>query len=91
MMPFTQSVAVYELPSSAQTSPELRRMDIYNRARREEMDALLYNLNPRQTVAYERNPGGSGQESIITKIFNGLRFGIGSALITAGNRIQSTA
>jgi hypothetical protein len=91
MMPINFGPTNFVRSDATQTSPELRRLEIYNRARREELDAMLYNLSPRQPIAYRSDSSARTQASIINRMVHGLRDGIGSALITAGNRIQSAA
>ncbi len=80
----------FEQPFHGQTSPELRRMDMLNRARREEMDAMLFGLNPRHTVGKAGNSTRS-RESLIGRMVHGVRAAIGSSLIAAGNRIHTAA
>lgn len=87
MMPTSQFLTQFELTSATQTSPDLRRMDMYNRARREEMDAMLYAMNARQTAHVNGSKTGS-TTSGIAGLFNGMRKSIGSMLISAGTRIQ---
>ena len=91
MMPPTMLVPHEDRLYPTQTSPELRRMDMFNRARREEMESQLYSVNPRQSlrsVSARRN----AQESMtFGRILNSVRNGLGSMLITAGNRIQNPA
>ena len=82
---------VEDLLYSVQTSPELRRADLYNRARREEMEAMLYGMNPRHNVNVDSSTRLTPQTHTIAEMFHGLRRGIGNALITAGNRIQNPA
>lgn len=91
MLPPTMLVPHADLLYPAQTSPELRRIDMYNRARREEMDAVLYNLSPRHSVSYSGRTRDERETLTVSRLFTGLRNGIGSALITAGNRIHSAA
>lgn len=91
MMPTFSGTILFDVASQEQTSPELRRMDMLNRARRDEMDAMLHSLNPRHTVATGRTNVRGQQESAFGKMINGMRDGIGTALIAAGNRIQSAA
>ncbi len=91
MMPPTMLVPHEELLYSAQMSPELRRMDMFNRARREEREAMLYNVNPRRSAATVSKRRDANDSTSLSRIINGLRNGIGNALVTAGNRIQSPA
>lgn len=93
MMPFTYGMSIHDTidEKTTQSSPELRRMNMYSNARRAEIDALLHNVDPRHTVAYGQESGEKTQKSGTTKVFNRVRSGIGNALITAGNRIQSPA
>lgn len=90
MMPTSQTLTHFELSSSTQTSPDLRRMDMYNRARREEMEAMLYNMDSRQSVSYN-GKAVSNRTSPISVMLNGMRKGIGHMLISAGTRIQSAS
>lgn len=90
MMPTSQTLTSFELSSATQTSPDLRRMDMYNRARREEMDAMLYAMNSRQRVSHNQT-SGKRSNSGIASLLNGMRKGLGSLLISAGTRIQHQA
>ena len=87
MMPTSQFLTLHNLDTATQSNPELRRMDIYNRARREEMDAMLYAMNARQ-IARGRNSNARNTSTGIAGLFNGMRKSIGSMLISAGTRIQ---
>lgn len=91
MMPPTMLVPREELLYPTQTSPELRRMDMYNRARREEMESMLYSVSPRHTAAHVSNSRNQSDSLSISRIITGLRRAIGHALVTAGTRIQSPA
>lgn len=91
MMPPTMLVPREDQLYPVQTSPDLRRADMYNRARREELDALVYNVSPRYNVIFDRKSRYTHETLTIGKLFLGLRNGIGSALITAGNRIHTPA
>lgn len=62
-------------------------MDMYNRARREEMDAMLYAMNSRQTAHVNGSKRGNATTGI-AGLFNGMRKSIGSMLISAGTHIQ---
>ena len=87
MMPTSQILTQFELTTAHQTSPDLRRMDMFNRARREEIDAMLYAMNSRQQLSVKA--GGSTRTSHgIANLFNGMRKSIGNMLISAGTRIQ---
>lgn len=89
MMPPTLLFPAEDLRYPAQSSPEIRRADMYNRARREEMDTLLFSMNPRHipgTASRSRNPRS---ESSLGSMFNSLRNGIGNVLVNAGNRLQN--
>lgn len=87
MMPMLTN---FEQPFHGQTSPELRRMDMLNRARREEMDAMLFGLNPRFSVGKAGNSARS-RETLIGRMVTGMRAAIGNTLIAAGNRIHTAA
>lgn len=71
---------------SLQTSPDLRRMDMYHRARREEMDAMLFSMSPRQQVSFSRT---GSRSNVFANLFGTIRNGIGQFLVSAGTRIQS--
>lgn len=75
-----------DLPAGVQSSPELRRMDMYHRARREEMDAMLFSMSPRQQVHFRRTITRGGS---LASVLGSVRNGIGQFLISAGSRIQS--
>lgn len=85
MMPITHLYTT-NFTDSPQTSPDLRRMDMYHRARREEMDAMLFSMNPRQQVNVGHSIPSSNR---IASVFGSVRNGIGQFLISAGSRIQS--
>ena len=87
MMPMMTN---FETPFHGQTSPELRRMDMLNRARREEMDAMLFSLSPRHRVGKAGNSARS-RETLLGRMVSGMRAVIGSSLIAAGNRIHTAA
>lgn len=91
MLPPTMLVPHEELLYPTHTSPELRRMDMFNRARREEREVMLQNVNPRQSAATVSKRRNADDSSTISRMMSGLRRAIGSALVTAGNRIQSPA
>lgn len=80
----------FEHPFEGPTSPELRRMDMLNRARREEMDAMIFGMNPRYTVG-RTGFSTRNRESLIGRLVKGTRAAIGQSLIAAGNRIHSAA
>lgn len=81
MMPV---ISHFDHPYEGHADPQSRRMAMMNRARRDEMDAMLFGLNSRQKA---RKTGTSTRtrESLI----NRMRAAIGNTLIAAGNRIQS--
>lgn len=89
-MMLTTNLSIFNGTSDVQTSPELRRMDMLNRARREETEAMIFSIDPRQgvsrTVASEKT-----QPSALISTLNSVRNGIGHLLISAGSRIQSAA
>lgn len=87
MMPIMTN---FEHPFEGQTNPELRRMSMHNRARREEMDAMIFGINPRHTVV---RTGSSRRTrgSLFTRIITGTRAAIGNSLIAAGNRMHPAA
>lgn len=91
MIPPTMLVPHEEMLYPTQTTPELRRMDMFNRARREEMEAMLFSINPRHTSAHVSNRRNESEAFTITRLLNGLRNGLGNALVSAGTRIQSPA
>lgn len=91
MMPPTMLVPHEELLYSPHTSPELRRMDMYNRARREEMEAILRNVNPRQSMQTVSTRRNDDESLTFSRLINGLRNGIGNLLVNAGTRIQNPA
>lgn len=74
----------FDHPYEGHSDPELRRLDMLNRARRDEMDAMLFSLNPRHTA---RKTGTSTRSR--ESLMNRMRAAIGNTLIAAGNRIQS--
>ena len=91
LLPPTMMMPTEDLLYSVRMTPELRRADMYNRARREEMDAMLYSINPRHNVSTSRRIR-SGRSTVgFASLFHGLRRGIGNVLITAGNRMQNPA
>ncbi len=63
-----------------------RRLAILNRARREEIDAIIFATPPRHTVT-RTGSSARKRESLLDR----MRDGIGETLISAGNRIQSRA
>lgn len=87
MMPMMTN---FEHPFEGQTSPELRRMSMHNRARREEMDAMIFGINPRHTVV---RTGSSPRTRALlpSRMITGLRAAIGNSLIAAGNRMNPAA
>lgn len=91
MMPPTMLVPHEDLLYPTQTSPELRRMDMFNRARREEMETMLLNINPRHTTAHVSKRRNENESLSVARLVNGLRKTVGQALVTAGTRIQSPA
>lgn len=91
MLPPTMLVPHEELLYPAATTPELRRMDMFHRARREEMESLLLGVNPRHSMTIVSNNRNAHESFTISRIFNGLRNGLGNMLVSAGNRIQSPA
>jgi hypothetical protein len=72
------------------TDSQSRRLAILNRARREEIDAMIFSAPPRHTVT---RTGSSARKhrSSLGRVVNRMRDGIGDTLISAGNRIQSRA
>lgn len=74
----------FDFQSRNYDKPDIRRMSIYNRARRDEMDAMLFNLSTRQKVRGAHTSTRTGETLI-----NRLRAAIGNSLIAAGNRIQA--
>ena len=91
MLPPTMLAPHEELLYSPQTSPELRRMDMFNRARREEREALIHNVNPRHSMSTISNKRNESESFNLARLFHGLRNGLGNALVSAGTRIQSPA
>lgn len=91
LLPPTLLVPAEDLLYTARTSPELRRADMYNRARREEMDAMLYDINPRQGVSSRKSRGSMPGNPSIGELLTRLRNGLGNALVSAGTRIQNPA
>jgi hypothetical protein len=87
MMPVLTHI---EHPFHGQISPELRRMDMINRARREEMEVMLFGLNPRHTVG-KTGSSPRSRESLLGRMVSGMRAAVGSSLIAAGNRINTAA
>ncbi len=69
------------------TSPELRRMQLANHARREELDLLIYTST--QRGRRQTPPTSTTQRGAIDRTIHALRDSIGGMLISAGNRIQS--
>ena len=57
---------------------------------REEMDAMLFGLNPRYTVGKTGNSTRT-RDTLIVRVVTGMRAAIGSTLIAAGNRIHTAA
>lgn len=91
MMPPTMLAPHEELLYPTQTSPELRRMDMFNRARREEMNAMIHGMNSRDAIRTAGSRRSKDESFTFSRLLNGLRNGIGNALVSAGNRIQSPA
>lgn len=68
-------------------SPELRRMQLANHARREEFNLMIFSSEQR---GRRHTPAISQmREHAIGRALNSIRDGIGGILISAGNRIQS--
>lgn len=77
--------------NSLPSTPEVRRMDMYHRARQEELDVMIngvYSRNAMTTVGTRRS---TQNPSPISRLINAVRKGIGNALVTAGTRLQSQA
>lgn len=91
MMPPTLLFPHEDLLYPTHTTPELRRMDMYNRARRAEIDSQIYTMNQRHTGRVGGSRRDAGDTLTFAGIFQAVRNGIGSMLITAGNRIQNPA
>ena len=74
----------FDHPYENHTNPEVRRMAMLNRARRDEMDAMILNLSTRHHV-WGAQSNSRTRESLV----NRMRAAIGNTLIAAGNRIQA--
>lgn len=74
----------FEHPYENHNNPEVRRMAMLNRARRDEMDAMILNLSTRHTVR-----GAQTSTRTRESLVNRMRAAIGNTLIAAGNRIQA--
>lgn len=66
-------------------------MDMFRRARREEMEVMINGAHSRHTMSSVGKRRTASEPSNISRLVNGLRKGIGNALVTAGTRIQSPA
>jgi hypothetical protein len=83
MMPvLTHFDHVYE----GHTDSQSRRLAIMNRARREEMEAMLFATPSRHNVTRTGNSARKHEG-----VFRRMRAAIGNTLIAAGNRMQSPA
>lgn len=91
MMPTSITLTHFELPKTTQYSPELHRMEMLARARREETDALIYGRYSRMSITPGPSMYRRQDPSLITKTIDGIRNGIGTVLIFMGNRIHTTA
>lgn len=91
MMPPTMLNPHDELLYNVRVSPEIRRMDMFNRARREEMEAQIHNMNQRQITQGSESRHNPGEANGFARLIQNVRNGIGNMLITAGNRIQNPA
>lgn len=69
------------------TSPELRRMQLASRARREELDLLIYTSS--QHGRRQTPRASTASSRAIDRTIHAIRDSIGGMLISAGNRIQS--
>lgn len=84
-----QAQQINSVQFESQMSPELRRMDMINRARREELDVMVYGVSPRQPR--KARHAVRHQANSVVRFLSGMRNGIGNALIAAGTRIHSAA
>lgn len=77
-------------PYEEYNDPQRRRLAMLNRARRDEMDAIIYGAHPHHGVVRTGDTPRT-QESALHRMIGGLRAAIGNSLIAAGNRIHSAA
>lgn len=82
---------LFDLTDRRQPNPEARRLDMHNRAHSEEVYGMWLDASPRVSMPNRRSIGTAATESGIARFVSGLRDGIGHVLISAGNRIQTTA
>lgn len=70
-----------------QRTPDVSRAEVFARARRDEMDAMLFELRSTQQV----HNNESNDSFSFGSFFNGVRRSIGDALVNAGTRLQNPA
>ena len=87
MIPSSFALKMYETDSQHQLSPELRRMDMLSRARREEHDALAFGMSPRfaRRAARRNTTTNNG----VARAIANVRKSLGNMLISAGERVHS--
>lgn len=85
MIPTPHSLSLFEQKFEPQMTPELRRMDMINRARREELNAMVYGMSPRSSYGARAGRRDSARG---TTFGSKIADGIGGMLIAAGQRIQ---
>ena len=91
MMPPTMLVPHEEMLYSPHTSPELRRMDMFNRARRAEREAMINSITISEASSFISNGRNKHESFTFGRMLSSIRNGLGHALVSAGNRIQSAA
>ncbi len=91
MIPPTMLVPHEDLQYPTQTSPDLRRMEMFNRAHRDQKNEMGFEINGREPATTVSIRESEDDSSAVSRFVNSIRNGIGNALVTAGNRIQSPA
>lgn len=86
MIPTPYSLTMLDQRYEPQTTPELRRMEMINRARREELHAMVYGVTPRSSYGARAGRRDSARG---TTFSSKIADSIGGLLIAAGQRIQS--
>lgn len=83
-----QGLSQMDHPFENHISPDLRRMELVSRARRDELNSILNGIDSRYRVVGTRQSRSVTQRTSLGSKVIGM---IANVLISAGNRLQSAA